>query len=522
MKKLLSLLLLGLGLSAQAGVPYIANVNGTGSHITVSNLVIFPVGIPYGIYFTNSGVLSGDANEPLIIFQNSHTNTIRLAFSDIVSNRNCYMQWNPVHSQNKGEMIFSANQGSSLALGFTWIQHGITFNPVTYEYYQYSTTPYPGGITNLGGSVPLIWKALVYTNGATPCFAGSLNDFQDGTVLPGMNFVATSTNGSGAWIWYSALGITNDATAQNINVDSAKSHEAFRMTVGPDAGFSFSGNLIANGVPALTTTFLAADGFFMTYQNGLLTARNPLDTTVSNYLGRITLDTSVTNATSITNALQGFVTALKADGTWTNFDAIYPFIGTNATANSNNLISTSYPITWNRTAFATNNGSGIHGNGDGWGDTHWVPSGTNATLCTFIKYKQSGSTNTAFYLGGDDGGGVSCLQWHNATLVNVSRSVNGNNGAIGALSDGQVLCNIRNGTTITDFKDGTKIVNTATSPGVLTANTVGILGHNNQGSSDGWGNGKIQFVALGSQALTDGQYATLRAAILALNNALGR
>jgi hypothetical protein len=73
-------------------------------------------------------------------------------------------------------------------------------------------------------------------------------------------------------------------------------------------------------------------------------------------------------------AIDDLVTGLKANGTWTKYHAIYPFIGGTASAHKWNLkdprdLDAAFRITWNGTV--THDETGITGDlSTGYGDTH--------------------------------------------------------------------------------------------------------------------------------------------------------
>lgn len=69
---------------------------------------------------------------------------------------------------------------------------------------------------------------------------------------------------------------------------------------------------------------------------------------------------SITDTTQ-KNAVNRLAVDLKAGGIWTKLYAFYPFVGGNATAHGQNLVSSLYSITWNGTV--THNANGITGNG---------------------------------------------------------------------------------------------------------------------------------------------------------------
>ncbi|MDB6067201.1 MAG: hypothetical protein JWR26_3409 [Pedosphaera sp.] len=109
--------------------------------------------------------------------------------------------------------------------------------------------------------------------------------------------------------------------------------------------------------------------------------------TLGSYSPNVDADASTfIAAASITDSIQQSAVNqlcldLKASGLWTKMDALYPFVGGNATAHSKNLKDTThYNITWNGSV--THDTNGVTGDGaTGYGDTGFDP--TSATSPNF-------------------------------------------------------------------------------------------------------------------------------------------
>lgn len=98
------------------------------------------------------------------------------------------------------------------------------------------------------------------------------------------------------------------------------------------------------------------------------------DTDVNNFI----ICANLTNPIFIAAILK-LVSSLKSAGLWTLFDAIYPFVGGNASSHSCNLRDTTkFSITWS--GGMTHDASGITGDGiSGYGDTNFNPTVVGAT-----------------------------------------------------------------------------------------------------------------------------------------------
>jgi hypothetical protein len=157
-------------------------------------------------------------------------------------------------------------------------------------------------------------------------------------------------------------------------------------------------------------------------------------------------------AASITNAGQklaiaNLISALKAAGLWSKLFALYPFVGGNATAHAQNLLSASYPITW--AGGITHDPNGVTGNGT-----------TGTGLCTGL-------------------GGVSAMTVSNASIGVYARSdgSSGNRLALGAIAGGNAIVLRPRHSDAFDFAIGT-LVNSG--PSATTA--VGLKGFSSNGT----------------------------------------
>jgi hypothetical protein len=104
--------------------------------------------------------------------------------------------------------------------------------------------------------------------GAGWTLAGSLGDG-----LPATHFRATSTNGSGAWVWYDkfampAKGLSQGWPLNSLNYDSAV--ERFRITVGPDGGATLVGTMNATAFNSTSGTFGLGSTSFLLNSNNVL------------------------------------------------------------------------------------------------------------------------------------------------------------------------------------------------------------------------------------------------------------
>lgn len=117
-----------------------------------------------------------------------------------------------------------------------------------------------------------------------------------------------------------------------------------------------------------------------------------------------------TLTTTEQNAVNTLVVGLKADGIWTKFDALYPFVGGTATAHKWNLINpadtdVAYRITWY--GGWTHDANGVTGNDVNTGGlTYYRPSAHASTSDFHMSVYCNGGNNggnASYDFGGYDG-----------------------------------------------------------------------------------------------------------------------
>lgn len=98
-------------------------------------------------------------------------------------------------------------------------------------------------------------------------------------------------------------------------------------------------------------------------------------------------------------AVNNFVLALKAANIWPKLHALYPFVGGTANAHRENLISSSYQISWQGTP--THNANGVTGNGtDAYGNSGYIPSTNGTANSTSLGvYNRTNGTENAPSIG---------------------------------------------------------------------------------------------------------------------------
>jgi hypothetical protein len=93
------------------------------------------------------------------------------------------------------------------------------------------------------------------------------------------------------------------------------------------------------------------------------------------FLARVASVGGTTNKIIIT-AINSLVINAKENGWWTNCDVIYPFVGGTAASHALNLTADNRNIAWVGTDL-THDANGVTGNGSGYGDLGFAPSGAS-------------------------------------------------------------------------------------------------------------------------------------------------
>ena len=138
---------------------------------------------------------------------------------------------------------------------------------------------------------------------------------------------------------------------------------------------SVTGNLT---IPKTFNASLLATG--TTTADLTVNAPSAFDADAAAFFARVTAAGGTLTATE-QNAVNTLVIAMKADGIWTNMEAIYPMVGSSAAACRQNLKSSSYTGVF--TSGWTFASAGVTGNGTStYFDTNFIPS-INASINAF-------------------------------------------------------------------------------------------------------------------------------------------
>jgi hypothetical protein len=236
----------------------------------------------------------------------------------------------------------------------------------------------------------------------------------------------------------------------------------------------------------------------------------------------------ITDAT-ITSAICALVTSMKADGTWTKCNAIYPFVGGTSTTNMYNLKN---PVNSNAAFRLSFVGGWTHSS------TGSKPNGTNGYANTFFNPAVVQSVNnngmgmyiTERTIAGTDPVQMGCLvnfltsaSTLIATPTTMSSRLNAasvNTAIVGGA--GSFDTHRTAAATTKYYKNGTPI-QTLNSGGALSNLNIYLGNLNNNGIpyTIGWINSEFRFAYIG-QGLNDTEVANMRTAVQAFQTILGR
>lgn len=230
------------------------------------------------------------------------------------------------------------------------------------------------------------------------------------------------------------------------------------------------------------------------------------------------------------NAVNQLVYNAKANGWWTNCDAIYPFVGGTSNAHAINLKQNAFHITFTDTG-VTHDALGITGDGtSGSGNTGFTPS-TAAGLYT------QNSAHIMVYIGSNTptDGGYFAGSLHTGFSSRAGLRRNGVALTATGLNDnGQTAPSINMGgdfrgpsiTTRTGAAVKAIYTTTGTAPDTTTSvnlpnSAIAFLGRNTGGSVDLWSNSNLRGATIG-EGVDATKAAALRADFDAFNASLGR
>jgi len=247
--------------------------------------------------------------------------------------------------------------------------------------------------------------------------------------------------------------------------------------------------------------------------------RQGLDFNAASFISRA----GITNPAQKT-AINNLVIALKGYGIWSKMVALYPYVGGSASSHAQNLVNSSFTISWNGTV--THNANGVTGNGStGYGDTTCKASdvGVNGGLSTYLRALPTGDNNCSIGMQNASDRGYEII-------MNVSfgqkYGIWGATASIASQSTvpatGLYSVNRTSSTALTLYRNGSSIASDSTSSSLsATALNIYTLALNNNGSTSSFSEENCALDAI-HQGLTASEESNFYTAVQSYQTALSR
>lgn len=282
-------------------------------------------------------------------------------------------------------------------------------------------------------------------------------------------------------------------------------------------------NIVASTIINLRLKALANSGGTNIYARYAVGAYSPvLDSDAAAFFTAA----SITDGTQKA-AVNQLVLQLKAHSLWTKIDALYTFVGGNATAHSYNLKNpATFQITWAGTV--THNGNGITGNGtSGCGDTGYNPntSGLQNSSHLYVYNRTTLPTGSFMQAVGTTGAtrrfGLSAS---GSTFVMAGLGIDDQTSGLNLGSNfrGHLMGSRTGSTTQSIYATSTSSAGVATATTGKTTKTVGILCRNFEGfPADTFSTANLAAASIGS-GMTGSEVTQYFADMLEFQTTLGR
>ena len=233
---------------------------------------------------------------------------------------------------------------------------------------------------------------------------------------------------------------------------------------------------------------------------------------------------TVANITDATqqDAINQLVLDLKSYSIWSKLEAIYPYVGGNATSHSYNLKDTSaFQITWS--GGVTHDSNGITGNGtNAYGNTNFVDSAYLTDFISFGAYSRTDSTSAVFDMGSTNGsyGNILGCKFSVTGAYAVAMD-GGTQRQVTATSLGLFSANRSDASNRAFYINGTEYTYANPSVGYSGKNMYILARNNNDSTADFYSARNLAFQFIGN-SLTTTEHANLNTAIQAFQTTLSR
>lgn len=230
---------------------------------------------------------------------------------------------------------------------------------------------------------------------------------------------------------------------------------------------------------------------------------------------------SITDSTQ-QSAINQLVLDLKSYSIWSKLEAIYPYVGGNATSHSYNLKDTTqFQITWS--GGVTHDSNGITGNGtNAYGNTNFVDSTHLTDFISFGAYSRTDSTSAVLDMGstnGSYGNAIGCK--FSGTGVYAVVMDGGTQRQVTATSLGLFSANRSDASNRALYINGTEYTYSNPSAGYSGKDMYILARNNNDSTVDFYSSRNLAFAFIGN-SLTATEHANLNTAILDFQTTLSR
>jgi len=226
-------------------------------------------------------------------------------------------------------------------------------------------------------------------------------------------------------------------------------------------------------------------------------------------------------------AIYALVAGLKANGTWSKYLAIYPFVGGTADSHKYNLkdpqnLDSSYRITWSGSVI--HNSTGVSSTSGGYGNTNLNPTaaGMSVGSVSLATYQEVGTVDNTVSIGLEAASPFA--EWALSATTSGFYPIITSNGVYPLDSGpdaGLFVATRSNATTVQGYNNGQATVDSAQASTVIPNLSFYLLASNIDGSAGGASATPLRFAAIGA-GLTSTEVGNDYTVIQAFQAALGR
>jgi hypothetical protein len=230
---------------------------------------------------------------------------------------------------------------------------------------------------------------------------------------------------------------------------------------------------------------------------------------------------SITDSTQ-QSAINQLVLDLKSYSIWSKLEAIYPYVGGNATSHSYNLKDTTqFQITWS--GGVTHDSNGITGNGtNAYGNTGLVDSTVLTNYVSMGVYSRTSAQAVTVEIGAAGGGGTGNFIISNRSASGMQYFAMDGTGTYRTVTNGLGLAamNRTSSSDVQSYKNGVEVTATKTE-NAHSGNNIYVLARKTNTTIDFYSARNLAFAFIGN-SLTTTEQANLYTAIQTYQTTLSR